>query len=88
MLALSTDMDDEAVQPFVDRNEYTFTVLHADEAVQSAYGVEGIPVVYLVDRQGRARWHRVGFSSGGEEDIAREFGKLLDEPAEPAASSG
>ncbi len=53
-------MDDEAVQPFVDRNEYTFTVLHADEAVQSAYGVE----------------------------IAQEIEKLLDEPAETAASSG
>ena len=88
VLALSTDTEDEAVQPFVDRNEYTFTVLHADEAVQGAYGVEGIPVVYLVDRQGRVRWHRVGFSSGGEEDIAREIEKLLDEPAEPATSSG
>jgi len=27
-------------------------------------------------------WHWVRFSSGGEEDIAREFGKFLDEPAE------
>ncbi|MEE2728958.1 MAG: TlpA family protein disulfide reductase, partial [Candidatus Latescibacterota bacterium] len=63
-------------------------VLHADKAVQSAYGVEGIPVVYLVDRQGRVRWHRVGFSSGGEEDIAREIEKLLDEPSEPPTSSG
>ena len=89
VLALSTDMDDDAVQPFIDENDYTFTVLHADDAVQRAYGVTGIPVVYLVDRQGRVRWHRVGFRPGGEEDIGRELEKLLDEPVEaPTAAAG
>ena len=85
VLALSTDMDDDAVQPFIDEHDYTFTVLHADNAVQSDYGVSGIPVVYLVDRQGRVRWHRVGFGPGGEEEMGREIEKLLNEPAEAPA---
>ena len=76
---------DDAVQPFIDEHDYTFTVLHADNAVQSDYGVSGIPVVYLVDRQGRVRWHRVGFGPGGEEEMGREIEKLLNEPAEAPA---
>ena len=89
VLALSTDMDDDVVQPFINENDYTFTVLHADDAVQRAYGITGIPVVYLVDRQGRVRWHRMGFTAGGEEEMGQEIEKLLDEPIEaPAAVAG
>ena len=87
VLALSTDTDDDAVQPFIDEHDYTFTVLHADDAVQSDYGVSGIPVVYLVDRQGRVRWHRVGFGPGGEEEIGQEIEKLLNEPTEAPATA-
>lgn len=87
VLALSTDLDDDTVQPFIDEHDYTFTVLHADDAVQKDYGVSGIPVVYLVDRQGRVRWHRVGFGPGGKDEMAREIEQLLKEPAvQPAAA--
>ena len=88
VLALSTDMDDDEVQPFIDEHDYTFTVLHADDAVQSDYGISAIPVVYLVDRQGRVRWHRMGFTAGSEEEMGQEIEKLLNEPAEaPAAAA-
>jgi len=82
VLALSTDVDDDVVQPFIDERDYTFTVLHADEGVQNKYGVAGIPVVYLVDRQGRVRWYRGGFRPGGEEKMGLEIEKLLKEPVE------
>ena len=93
VLALSTDTDDDAVQPFIDKHDYTFTVLHADDAVQNAYGVSGIPMVYLIDRQGRIRWLRVGFRPADKEEMAREIEKLLNEPAEaptaaPSEASG
>lgn len=79
VLAISTDSQTEKVFPFVEKEGYTFPVLYADSQVQGAYGVRGIPAVYLIDRQGVMRFQKVGFGPGGEEQLIEEVEKLLQE---------
>ena len=84
VLAISTDSQTEKVLPFVEKEGYTFPVLYADSQVQTAYGVRGIPAVYLIDRQGFLRFQKVGFGPGGEKILIAEVEKLLQERAQPA----
>ena len=85
VLAISTDSQKEKVLPFVDKEGYTFPVLYADSQVQAAYGVRGIPAVYLIDRQGMMRFQTVGFGPGGEEKLIEEVEKLLQESDQVSA---
>ena len=78
VLAISTDRAKEKVRPFVEKHAYTFPVLFADEKVASAYKVRGIPVVYLIDREGAVQVHQVGYSPGGEKRIEQQVKKLLE----------
>ena len=76
VLALSTDRDPAAVRTFVPRHGFTFPVLFGNREVATAYRVRGIPTVYLVDRQGRIRFHHVGYNRGAERDLEREILQL------------
>ena len=91
VLAISTDRDKDAVRPFVEKYGYTFPVLFADEKVQAAYGVRSIPTVYLIDQQGKVRFHHVGYSPGSEKTLERQVERLLkneiDTTAENAQSA-
>lgn len=79
VLAVSTDIQKDIVQPFISKNKYTFPVLHADSEIQSNYGVSGIPTVYIIDRQGSIRFHHVGYGPGGEKQLEKEVEQLLVE---------
>lgn len=78
VLAISTDQEKEKVRPFVEQHGYTFPVLFADGKVESAYKVGGIPVVYLIDREGAVQFHQLGYSPGGEKRIEQQVEKLLE----------
>lgn len=89
VLTISTDDQRNKVRPFVEKQGYTFRVLYADSQVQTAYGVQGIPLVCLIDRQGLVRFHHVGYGPGSEKQLAEEVVKLLKEKAEgPAGDQG
>ena len=79
VLAISTDSHKEKVLPFIEKEGYTFPVLYADSLVPAAYGVQGIPAVYLIDRQGMMRFQTVGFGPGGEKRLKEQVEKLLGE---------
>ncbi len=50
---------------YVTRNSYMFPILlDADSKVQQQYGVEGIPTVFIVDREGTIAAHYIGAQSG------------------------
>jgi peroxiredoxin len=87
ILAVSTDQNKGAVPPFVAKNGYTFPVLYADEGIEGAYGIQGIPTVYLIDRKGAIRFHHVGFGPGGEEELEHEVKALLGEEEERSGTS-
>ncbi|MBN2489390.1 MAG: TlpA family protein disulfide reductase [Planctomycetes bacterium] len=57
-----------------------YPIVFTERAVgRDTFGVTGIPTVFLVDRQGKVRYHKVG--SGNEEELKTWVEKLLAEPA-------
>jgi peroxiredoxin len=71
---------EKTVRKFIDDKKYTFPVLFdQDNATVSAYGVEGIPTKFIIDKKGRIRFKDVGFGGGAEmeEKMDAQFGLLL-----------
>jgi peroxiredoxin len=64
-VAVSIDSDRTKVPPFVEKNDYRFPVLLSDGRFQEDYvGGEGIPQLYIIDRDGNIRFHKRGFAPG------------------------
>jgi len=75
----------EVARAFVKQKGYTFTTL-VDEGkeVSKNYGVSGIPQVFIIDREGKVKWHTLGYSSGKEVELRGAVEKVLkglDPPA-------
>ncbi|MDH4070212.1 MAG: TlpA family protein disulfide reductase [Ignavibacteria bacterium] len=51
------------VRQFMQENKYTFRVL-MDQSTVSAYGVEGIPTKFIIDRNGMVQFKGIGFEGG------------------------
>ncbi len=71
---------DKTVRKFIADKQYTFPVLFdQDNATVTAYGVEGIPTKFIIDKKGRIRFKDVGFGGGSEmiEKMDAQFGILL-----------
>jgi len=81
VLAVSTDKAQKAVPPFIEEHKYTFPVLYSDGTVESSYSVYGVPIVYLVDRQGAIRYKHMGYTPNNMLELEVEIRKLLDEKA-------
>lgn len=78
VIAISMDDDAADVVPTVSRLRLTFPVLLGDEHIAAAYGgILGLPVCFLIDRQGRvsARYDGVAASV-----IERDLQRLLRSP--------
>lgn len=62
-VAVSIDSDKAKVPPFVEKNDYRFRVLLGDGRIEKDYvGGNGIPQLYIIDREGNIRFHDVGFA--------------------------
>jgi peroxiredoxin len=69
----------EPVSSFIQRKKYTFhVVLDQDGVVAGKYGVQGIPTLVLVDKQGVVQWLRVGYSDK-DDDLRQLLEKLTKE---------
>lgn len=71
---------EKTVRKFIADKQYTFPVLFdQDNATVTAYGVEGIPTKFIIDKKGRIRFKDVGFGGGAEmeEKMDAQFGLLL-----------
>ena len=67
----------ERLRIFADTNGYTFPILLADDSFPRAYGVQGIPTQFFIDKKGILRISHVGFSGGGmEEEMKKSIEKL------------
>jgi len=73
---LSFNVDDEVgkVEPFIKQKGYTFPVLLARDYVNDVLQRNGIPRVWIVDREGKWRWERLGFDveHGGWQESVME----------------
>lgn len=65
------------VNPFVRENGVNYPILMGNDAVTKAYGIEAMPVTYLIDKSGRVAAKYVGVVDSN--DIEANIRKLLSE---------
>src|SRR5262245_62948194 len=75
----------DVARAFVKNKGYTFTSL-VDEGREVAmkYGVSGIPHVFVIGREGKVKWHALGYGPGGEIDLRSAVEKALKGMDPPA----
>jgi peroxiredoxin len=67
VLAISTDEDAKAAEQYVREAKLTFPVLwDADSKASDSFGVEGIPVLFVIDENGNISMVHSGYSYGLE----------------------
>ncbi len=81
----------EVARAFVKERGYTFTTL-IDEGkeVAAKYEVTGIPQVFIINREGKIKWHALGYGSGREIELRDAVEKVLKgaEPPAPRVDGG
>jgi TonB family protein len=77
--------DVEVARAFVKQKGYTFTTLvDGGKEVTMKYGVSGIPQVFIIDREGKVKWHALGYSPGREFELRNAVENALRNVASPA----
>jgi thioredoxin-related protein len=62
VLLINIQESEDVVTAFMEENNYSSTVLlDADGEVATKYSVYGIPVAYLIDRQGKVAFRSPGY---------------------------
>jgi peroxiredoxin len=94
LLSVSGDGNGRKLREFLSTHELGWTQCwDGNGDVQRRFGVRGFPTTFLIDRAGRIRLVKTGWSRRAESDLGREVDKTLAEPdeapkvGEPAASS-
>ncbi|MEA1985970.1 MAG: redoxin domain-containing protein [Candidatus Marinimicrobia bacterium] len=75
IIAISTDQDREKVAPFIEENNYQMSIFYNDNT-SKAFGVNGIPTLFVVDKKGIIRYKKVGFTEG--EEFVKIMGWYID----------
>ena len=82
--ALDMDKNPEDLEEFLERQPVNYPVLQVDEATREAYGgVPTVPYTILIDRQGKIRKKKLGFTFERADAIERSVQILLDEEEAP-----
>lgn len=80
VLAISVDMVEEDALDFLNRYVVTYPVaLDVTGASANAFGVNGMPSGYLIDRQGKVREVHVGFRKGDADKLRADILEVLRE---------
>lgn len=66
---------DDQVVSFLSENHYTFTPYKVNDAIRQAYGVDGAPMEFLIDRRGGA----VTMLRLSSDDMERQAGELVEQ---------
>jgi len=75
VLAVSIDENVEAARTAAKELDIPFPVLlDADHSAADAYGVEAIPAIFVVDKDGMIKFGHVGYDMGMEYLVARQLG--------------
>jgi TonB family protein len=85
VLGINYNEELEVARAFIERKGYTFTNL-LDEGRETSmrYGVSGIPQVFIIDREGKVKWHAIGYTSGKEVELRSAVEKVLKGVDPPA----
>ena len=86
ILAISIDEDTKDATDFAAARKLNFPVLlDPKQRVAKAYEVEGIPTIYVIDKNGKIIYGHQGFDMSMEYQLARELGIKQKKPAEGAS---
>jgi peroxiredoxin len=86
ILAISIDEDTRDATAFAAAQKLNFPVLlDPKQRVANAYQVEGIPTIYVIDKNGKIIYGRQGFDMSMEYQLARELRIKQKKPAEGAS---
>ena len=78
VVVLAVSMDDsgwDAVQSFVKENGIKYTVLRGNDDVAEKYQVRSIPMLLVIDKEGKIAKRYLGF--GSDEDVERDIKAVL-----------
>jgi len=78
LVVLAVSMDDsgwDAVQSFVKENGIKYTVLKGNDDVAEKYQVRSIPMMLVIDKEGKIVKRYLGF--GSDEDVERDIKAVL-----------
>lgn len=82
VIGLSMDKDTDELKEFLSRQELNYPIVQVDEATCEAYGgISTLPVMLLIDRQGRIRKRTMGYTREIASGIERAVKMLLAEDA-------
>ena len=80
VLGLSLDQNPEDMEQFLERNPSNFPMMLLDDATRQAYGgIPTIPYAVLIDRTGRIRQKKLGFSQEIAQSMEKAIVQLLNE---------
>lgn len=78
VIAISVDQQRQQLADFVQEYQIPFQVLHdADSAVSKRYGVFRYPESFLVDRNGKVRYHLIGAIDWMADDVIQTIRAML-----------
>jgi len=78
ILAVSIDEDPKEAQNFATAMKLNFPVLiDARQKIANAYGVEGIPTMFVIDKAGKVSFGRAGFDATMEIRLATALGLTM-----------
>jgi cytochrome c biogenesis protein CcmG, thiol:disulfide interchange protein DsbE len=80
LIGVSVDArgEEDTIREFADDFKMTYPIwLDPDERVQSTFLSIGVPVTFLIDREGVLRWRHVGPVRANDSTLARELRRAL-----------
>ena len=78
VLSINLRENPAAVRPFLAQNGFTMKVLmDTNGGVANAWGVDGIPALFVIDKEGTVRHHEVGYDPAMENRLAEVITGLL-----------
>jgi thiol-disulfide isomerase/thioredoxin len=87
VVGITTD-DAETAAAYAARNDMRYgVVVDATADTSRAYGISGLPTMFVVDKRGVVRKVEVGFDPQGDHGLEEIVKTLLAEPAAPSGSS-
>jgi len=78
LVVLAVSLDEggwDSVKSFISSNGMTYTVLKGNDEVSASYQVRTIPMLLIVDKEGRISKRYLGF--GSEDDLEKDINTVL-----------
>jgi thiol-disulfide isomerase/thioredoxin len=55
---------------FMEKHGYSMTLLYGNDDLVKAYGVTGIPTLFIIDKEGKIRYEEIGYEEGLKDKLA------------------